>query len=252
LKGYEITDRGKIIVAVVLVVVILTTAVFLAVRALNGSLYPPEEPPQVVDPGPGDDEISGDPINGDDPTDDPNGDPTDDPNDNPTGDPVDDPGRDPNGNTVDDPSDDPTDDPNDDPNEDPTGDPSGDPTEIPPEVGPVSINRSEGTMSFMFAPSVQSTLDNNSILMLKEFIDSPMNTSGSQLTVEMPHLSESDVTTLIRAITGAFSEYGIAQRDITFLVYRPESTSDSSAYEIKLSFRQPTTDSRTTAAPGRK
>jgi len=246
LKGYEITDRGKIIVAVVLVVVILTTAVVLAVRALNGngSPYNPEGPPQIVDPGPGDDDPhddpNGDPINGDGP-DSPyppgteNGEQV-------TGDPPTEPPVDPNGETGDDPTDEP--------GGDAVDGPGDGPVQIPPEVGPVSINRTEGTMSFMFAPSVQNTLDSNSSLMLKEFIDSPMNTQDTQLVVEMPHLSESEVTTLIRAITSAFSEYGVAQRDITFLVYQPDTTSDSIVYEVRMSFRQSSTEPGTGTATG--
>ena len=222
MRGYEITDRGKIIVAVVLVIVILTTAVLLAVRTWNGSNGTPVSPPIAADPDPDDDNINNGPL--------PNGSGSNPPDD--TGNEGGEQGAsNPPDGTDDDPPDDTIDDPVD------------DPVELPPEVGPVSINRAEGTMSFMFAPSAQSALDSNSKTMLSEFMLSPKNTSSSQIVVEMPHLSESEVTTLIRAITGAFSEHGVAQRDITFLVYQPTSDTDSGAFEIRLSFRQASTSS---------
>jgi len=216
-KGYELTDLGKIIIAVFLCIAILTTAVILAVRAWNSPELPPDNP-STIEPGPDDGVIVDRPPPGDS-----------------EGDATDEPGSE-NGEQG---AFDPTTPPPEEPTDDPIDDPIDDPVEEPPEVGPVSINRAAGTMSFMFAPGSQTALDSESFALLDDFFSSPKNTSSAQLTVEMPHLSEREVSAVINAVTEAFAAHGVEQKDITFLAYRTDSTQQ--AHEVKISFTQPST-----------
>ena len=125
----------------------------------------------------------------------------------------------------------PPDDPDDTDEPDDTDD-----TEDLPEIGPIGINLTTGTMQFMFAPELQDALDTDTVSMMGEFITSPRNTSNSKILVEIPTLPANQITTLTTAITTAFSEYGISQRDLTFEAYQADS--DDRSFEIIMTFVQ--------------
>jgi len=107
------------------------------------------------------------------------------------------------------------------------------------EVGPISINRTAGTMSFSFAPEYQNTLDDETMSMISDFITSPRNTPNSKLIIEIPNLPESDSQNLISALVDAFSPYGIRQDNISYVVN--QSTYVESTVEVNLTFQTVTT-----------
>ena len=201
MRSYDLTERGKIIIAVILVTLIFVIpAIVLAAKAWNSS-PPPDDPPQTSVPEDLPPDISNTPL--------------------PEGSGVDPPDPPPSGN-----------------GEQGSYDPPVDPPEEPQEFGPVGLDKTAGTMSFLYAPDLQSSLDADTISMMGDFITSPRNTDDSQITVELPQLSENETTELISAITDAFAQHSIAQNDISYIV--TSSTPDDHIFEVYLSFTQAT------------
>jgi hypothetical protein len=197
------TERGKIVIAVILVMVCLVLpAIVLAVWAWTGSSPPPEPPPQSAEPLPDEPPpyISNGPL--------------------------------PNGSGLD-----PHDPPDLKPpeiNESGSADPPPEHDDYDLEYGPIYLNVSEGTMLFSFSPELQDSLDNDTALMLGDFLASPKNTTRAQVMVEMPNLSGDDTTALISAVSNALAQHGVTQENIVYLTQLKEA--EERFFEVKLSF----------------
>jgi len=202
LRRYDLTDRGKIIIAVILVTLIFVIpAIILAAKAWNSS-PPPDDPPQTEVPGDPPPDISNTPLPD-------------------------------NGSGVD-----PNDPPKTGNGEQGSFDPPVEQPDDNQEFGPVDIDTSAGTMSFLYAPDLQSTLDTETISMMGDFITSPKNTADSQITVEMPQLSEEETSVLMEAISGAFAEHDVSQNDIKYVI--SASDPEERIFEVFLSFTRVT------------
>ena len=200
MRGYEITERGKIIIAVLIVILLFVIpSLILAINAWNNS-PPPVEPPRSVAPEP--DEI---PAISDRPLPDGSGF-------NPRE-------LSETGNGEQGSFDPPIDHPDDEPY-----------NEL--EFGPVNIDSTAGTMSFRFNPELQDTLDSDTVALMGEFITSPRNTSNAQIAVEMPNLPEEDLSVLIAAVTGAFAIHNINLEKLAFV--NQESEAEERTFEIRL------------------
>ena len=198
MKGYGLTERGKIMIAIVLVTLIFVLpAIVLAVKAWNSSMPPPEKPSQTVTPQESPPEISDGPL--------PNGSGFN-PHDPPE-----------NGNK-----------------EQGSFDPPVDPVYEPPKYGPISINSTAGTMLFRFSPEIQDAVDEETLAMIGTFLKSPKNTSNARIAVEMPQLSEDETSKLITAVTEAFVSHGVALEKLAFATYQSDSSNGS--HEVKLLF----------------
>jgi hypothetical protein len=197
LYNYELTERGKIIIAIVLVLLLLVLpSTILAVRAWNTSPPPPvDDPSHTTDPEPGDDlpEISNGPL--------------------------------PDGSGLN---------PLDPPEQEPPQAGNEEHDYDPPEFGPIDLNLPDGTMLFLFSPEVQEVLDSETISMLSEFVTSPKNTADAQIIAEIPALPEEEASMLIAAINDAFALYGVSHEDLSYVVY--QSNEDERSHEVKLSF----------------
>ena len=207
MNKYEITERGKIIIAVIVVAILIVLSIIVISISSCSGTSPPADPPQAYDPTPGDDDptISNTPL----PTPGSGFDPiTPTPEPTPTPDPATPP---PGGNG--------------------NGNGYGDNY---PEFGPVGLNLTEGTMLFIFAPSVQETLDEETVSMLKEFLTSPKNTPEAKVQVEMPNLQEDDTEHLLLAVASAFSNYNVNVNEIVYVKNATEV--DGSSFEVSLSF----------------
>ena len=247
MKAYELTERGKIIICVVLVLLIfIIPATVFAVRAWSSPPPPPAEPPASSIPEPDDSVISDGPLpdgSGFDPLEPSEPDEGEQGSFDPVQEPPDDPSQETGEGSGQELEDDPAQEPDDDQPEEPDdpGDPPQEPGQEqpgqPPEVGPVDINRSEGTMSFTFAPGLQDALDTDSAAMLSTFLSSPKNTKDAEITVEIPQLSSDDRSTLISAIVDAFASHGVSRDTLTFKTY--QASSDDGSYEVRMGFYQP-------------
>ena len=201
MRRYDLTERGKIIIAVILVTLIFVIpAIILAAKAWNSS-PPPDDPPQTAIPTDPPPEISNTPL--------------------------------PEGSGVD-----PSYPPQSGNGEQGSFDPPVDPPDEPQQFGPVDIDISAGTMSFLYAPDLQNTLDAETISMLGEFITSPKNAADSQINVELPHLSGEETSELISAITDAFAQHSVTQNEISYIV--SPSAPEERIFEVFLSFTQAT------------
>ena len=224
MKGYEVTERGKFIIVVLVIALLIIPATVIAFRVWSSSQpLPSDDPGQHIaqptpdgsgqdDPEPG--EIENPPPDGSEP------DPADPP----------DEGNSEQGSF--DPPVEPPDD-TDDP-ENPVAPGDDELPDEPPKIGPVGINRNAGTMQFMFAPEHQDALDPDTLSMLGEFVDSPGNTKDSFILVKIPSLPAEKNSILTSAIIDAFSQQGIARRTLSFETY--QSNSDDDSFEIRLSF----------------
>jgi len=106
------------------------------------------------------------------------------------------------------------------------------------ETGPVGLNIAEGTMSFLFSPQKQDSLDDDTASMLSEFLSSPKNTKDALIQVEMPGLDDDTISVLLSAVTTAFSSYGVPLSDIVYIKNTSEVTEHY--FEVKLSYYTPT------------
>jgi len=240
-NGYEVTERGKITVAVIIVMLLFIIPAII-ITAFAWSSPPLREVPNGDQNG-NDPIISNTPLptdggglNADDPPGNGNGEqgaynpPPETPE--PSPEPTDDPDEtDPDGIDTDEP------DPDDPAEPTPTpapSDPPGQPADGSQNFGPVSMSRSAGTMLFRFSPEHQDALDADTVSMLGDFITSPKNTSDAQISVEIPRLSTADTTALKTAITDAFAEHGVAESKISFSSYNTGSVGNT--FDVKLSF----------------
>jgi len=104
----------------------------------------------------------------------------------------------------------------------------------PPESGPTYSNPSEGLLSFLFSPDKQNALDNETLSMLGDFIKSPKNTSDSAIAVEMPQLSAENAEKLVSAVVNAFTALGVQEQRLAYILHPLEIP--QGAFEVHLSF----------------
>ena len=197
MHSYELTERGKIIVAVILVFLFFVLpAVFLAVKAWVQPAEPPGQqdgnasgvkPPAIVETVPP--EISKSPP--------PNGGGFNPPDvftpETSSGN-----GREP---------------------EEQDARPPGQP----------SVDPAEGRLSFYFSPDTQTTLGVEIIPMLTTFLDSPKNTPDSLIAVELPPLPAGDMDKIIDAVINAFAALGVEAQRLQFIT-RPAELPDAGSW----------------------
>ena len=222
MRSYEVTERGKIVIAVILVLLIFVIPAIIFVAIAGASPPPPPEAPEAPNassveplPIPPEDtspEVPDRPL--------PNG----------------------SGLTPHDPS-----------NQEPpkNGDDNGDdngignnepdatdpPPETPapqPEIEPARLNLNEGTMLFVFSPDSQDAMDDATVSMFGEFITSPRNTAGAMISIETPNLSDDDNVALKSAIADAFSRLGITRGRLVYI--QSEAEPGEHSFEVKMSF----------------
>jgi len=202
MRGYEFTERGKIVIAVIIAIPLFIIAITLAVIAWNNSQPPPDDPPSHSEPYiPDDDpEISDKPL--------PDG----------------------SGFTPHEPSE---------PGSGEQGefDPDPDPDSEVPDYGVIEINRIDGTMQFFYSPDHGDTLNEAVVSSIGDFLSSPQNTDDAQIVAEMPQLPEDELSALINAIIDAFSRHGITKEALAYSIYQADLDEDS--FEIKFYFLQP-------------
>ena len=200
--NYELTERGKIIIAVILaLLVFVIPSTILVVLAWDRPPPPTDDPPITAEPLPI--PASDAPINSDRPL--------------------------PDGSGFN-----PDENHEKDINKHDSPDPLTDsPCELP-EYEPANVDLSEGTMVFLYWPDLQKPLDDEILLMFGEFLTSPKNTDTSVILAEIPLISDDETSTLIAAITDAFAGHGVPLRKLAFAVY--QSDTDEPFFKVTLSF----------------
>ena len=219
MDGYELTDRGKIAIAVVIAVVLFALSTILVIKALaarppqqpdgQGSVATDVSPPAVADTTPP--EITDSPP--------PNGGGF-----NPPGAP---PAVSP-GFPVETP---PGTSQNVPPSPGVTPEPSTTPD--PAEgIGQSTVDPAGGTLSFHFSPESQHSLDNETTAMLGAFLGSPKNTRDTYVVIEIPQLSDEHTERLVAAIVSAFAAQGVGDQRLSF-ARKPTETA-AGAFEVSI------------------
>ena len=189
MHGYELTDRGKVALALCLVIPILILSTLIAFFAFRNTLY--EVPPQddlhnissATDPSPSQPQPPG------------------------------------NGSFT--PSDDydSADDSEPDSSASDDYDINDDDDSIYPEsVGSPTVNVSAGRFTFFFSVNNQDSLNNEIEVMLDMFLSSPKNVPGSLIVIETPVLSIDDSRAFMSVIIGALEGKNIDIDRITYIV----------------------------------
>jgi len=101
--------------------------------------------------------------------------------------------------------------------------------------GPKAFDFDAGFMTFLFTPELQTAIDDNTNSMLGELLTSPQYTEGSNISVEIPLLSDDDMAKITSAVTNAFNTYNVPLSDVVFFVYQPESGAQTFEISISLS-----------------
>lgn len=119
----------------------------------------------------------------------------------------------------------------------PPGDGSGREGHYPehvPVVGPIGGNPSEGTLSFLFSTELQYAMDAKTLNMLDEFLHSSKNTGGNLIAVELPRLPGDAAEGIVSMVGSAFCDRGIYEQRLVYIPY-PVS-SEGGIFVIHLSY----------------
>lgn len=218
MNNYELTERGKIVIAVIFVVVLLVipAIVILAMSSCSDTSVPVREGAQTEQ------EQTDTPVIANTPE-------------SSTAEPLD-PASEPTGDNQNEAQETPAPTPEAEPSPEPTPEAGGDISDIPDiiEQGPVGLNLAQGTMAFVFAIDAGVGLGDETIEMVGEFLSSPKNTSNTLVQIDMPHLNAEDEAIFVAAVSDAFATYNITEDGLLFIVGDDEVS--ERAIEISLSF----------------
>jgi len=234
--SYELTERGKIVfaLAILFILVVLTASTMFVVWALDGYVTPNSD--DAVDV------VADDNNNGEQPAD-----LETTPSNNDIPGVEDAPGAEENvpdvgdtpyyaGDDTQTPPDD--DDPEPELNDDDyTDDLSGDDEVEPyvePTTGPVGFNRTAGTLNFLYTPTLQDSVDSDTVELIGELLTSPANTRSAVILIQVPQLAATETAAVTSAITSAFAEHNVTSSDILFRTFTPEESTRT--HEITVSF----------------
>jgi hypothetical protein len=219
-KGYEFTGLGWVVIVILVIALIALPISVIYVRSLDSP--PDDEHPGIYVPTP-------------DPGDDPGSDPGNDPGSEPGNEPGSEPGSEPGNGSGNEPGSEPGNGSGSEPGSEPGNGSGSEPVEEP-EPGPIDINVADGTMSFLFAPEMQDSIDTETVSMMGDFLKSPVNTRTSRIIARIPNLDEDDTAVVVDAITAAFAQHGVSQNRLSYVVY-PSGTA-SNVFEISFSFER--------------
>jgi hypothetical protein len=201
MEGYELTERGKIVIAVVLVLLFLLVPS--AIMLYNAMASQAPQPPTNQESG-----ASG----------------TSPPVSNVTPPPTISESPPPNGGGFNPPGLSP-----------PNGNGQG--PDNPHGIGQAVLDSTEGVLSFLFSPHLQNALDAETSSMLDRFLGLPKNTQGSMIAVEMPQLPSEDTEKVISVIAGAFSARGVSEQRLAYITYPTEDVEGPFAIKLSYTYR---------------
>lgn len=114
--------------------------------------------------------------------------------------------------------------------------------EVEAEPGPTGLNIGEGTMSFLFFPDEQSAFDAATLTSFREFLTSSKNTSDSLIRVQVPNISDADEQIFMSALLSAFSANNLSESRL--LLVKSSSRITESHFEASLSYTVPNTSQK--------
>ena len=103
-----------------------------------------------------------------------------------------------------------------------------------PSSGPTGGNPSAGTLSFLFSPDYQNALDSETMSLLVDLLSSPSSSLNSTIAVETSMLPDNYTQKLMTAVISAFSEHEIPEQRITHVPQPSETAGET--IEVNLYF----------------
>ena len=97
------------------------------------------------------------------------------------------------------------------------------------------FNLEAGIMTFLFIPESQTTLDENIVSKIGEFLSSPQNTGDSIIAVNIPHLPDNDTEILTNTLIDALESHEVPLSYIVFNIYQPNPNAHE--FEITIFFQ---------------
>ena len=113
--------------------------------------------------------------------------------------------------------------------------PNGQEPDRPPGAGQNSVNPIEGTLSFLFSTNLQSALDAETSSMLDDFLTSPKNTPQSIVAVETPQLPFEVFEVFMPVIDKAFADRGVVSNRIAYIADMSVPLADG-PFEVNMSY----------------
>ena len=89
----------------------------------------------------------------------------------------------------------------------------------PQSFGPVGGNPSDGTLSFSFSPDLQDRLDEETVSQISIFLTSSKNIESNRIAIEIPQLSGEYSEKLISAILRAFAAQKVPEQGLAIIAY---------------------------------
>ena len=96
------------------------------------------------------------------------------------------------------------------------------------------VNAIEGTLSFNFSPDVHSALSTETSLLLDAFLISPKNKPDSIVAVESPQLELKDSEKLVSVVNSALSTRGVPLNRIEYIMN--ETVPEADFFEVSMSY----------------
>ena len=87
-----------------------------------------------------------------------------------------------------------------------------------PVYDPARVDSLEGTLSFWFFPGAQSMLDPEPMYCLQTFLSSPKNVSEAFIAIDMPLVPLASADELAFVVVGAFSNLGVQEQRLMFIM----------------------------------
>ena len=104
--------------------------------------------------------------------------------------------------------------------------------------GPVSYDPSSGALSFLFTPTLHSSIDDDTVSLIGSLLASLDNTSEYHIVVEFPIISGDGTDILLSAIEEAFALYNIDVRDLIFSTLQTHAGDQT--FEVNIFFQDRT------------
>ena len=235
-RGYQLTERGKILIAVILALLIFVLpSAILAFKALASQPPPPSVDRDSETSGSPPPSTSETPPNGTAESPPPNGGGFNPPEGSGEPDGDNEPGDYNRQDGGDDPGD--SDDLNGNGGSAVSAPPDEHEPESPPQSGPIGSNPTAGSLTFSFSPSSQDALDDETVALLREFLASANNTDGSRIAIEIPRLSAEAADKVISATVNAFAAQGVPTQRLEFIA--GQRVPAGSSFTVRLSYIWP-------------
>lgn len=114
-------------------------------------------------------------------------------------------------------------------------DPGG--SEEPADTGLViGGDPSGGTLSLTFSPGIQETLDSEALASIDLFLSNPGNSDKNRIVVELPRVPGHEEDAAMTAIVSALVERGVSEQRLAFIVSSDRMEEEGGVFVVRMYF----------------